>query len=77
MLNLISSVMLFFSSQTENEKRLTILGLALFAGLIFYLILDSTIKQKWIPKNGTLRSFLIFVFILTIIAGGVYIIFVK
>lgn len=73
----------FFSSiftmlaQNETEKSLTVLGLTLFAGFIFFLILDSIIKNKWVPKKGPVKKFLIFIFILVVIAVGLLIIFYK
>lgn len=76
MITFLSALSLILA-QNDAEKKITILGLALFAAFMFYLILDSTIKQKFIPKNGALRGFLIFVFIIIIIALFVYIIFVK
>ena len=63
--------------QTEKEKMFTVVGLAVFIDFLFFLILDSTIKQKYIPKNPAIRGFLIFLMILSIIALGVYFIFVK
>ncbi len=76
MLNLLSSITLFLA-QNAYEKKLTILGLALFAGLVFMLILDSIIKQKIVPKNDAVRGFLIFVFIVAVIAGLAYALFIK
>lgn len=64
-------------AQNELEKKLTIFGIACFAGFMFYLILDSTIKQKFIPKAGPIRGFLIFLFLLAIVAFIVYINYLK
>ena len=60
--------LVFMLAQNETEKSLTILGLTLFGGFMFFLILDSIIKGKWIPKKGPIRGFLIFIFIMVIIA---------
>ncbi len=68
---------IFMLAQNESEKTLTIVGLALFGALIFYLVLDSTIKGKFIPKKGPLRNFLIFIFIMVIIAIILICIFLK
>ena len=63
--------------QNEAEKTITSIGLAFFAAFIFYLILDSTIKQKFIPNNKAIRGFLIFIFLAASIACICYIIFIK
>lgn len=76
MLNLLNSLAVLLA-QNEAEKRATLIGLVLFGCFMFYLILDSVIKQKFIPKNGALRGFLIFFFVIIVIAILVYIIFVK
>lgn len=55
-------------AQNAREKNMTVIGIAFFAGFIFYLIVDSLIKGKLVPKKGPIRNFLIVVFILTIIA---------
>lgn len=68
---------LFLLAQNESEKTLTIVGLALFGAFIFYLILDSTIKGKLVPKKGPLRNFLIFIFIVIIVAIIMLCIFIK
>ena len=60
--------LVFMLAQNETEKSLTILGLALFGGLMFFLILDSLIKGKWIPKKGAARGFLCFILIMVVIA---------
>ena len=60
--------LVFMLAQNETEKSLTILGLALFGGFMFFLILDSLIKGKWIPKKGPVRGFLWFILIMVIIA---------
>ena len=76
MIEFLSSLSLLLA-QNEAEKNITILGIAFFAAFMFFLILDSTIKQKFVPKNGAIRGFLIFLFILAIVAFFVYTIFVK
>lgn len=64
-------------AQNETEKGLTVLGVTLFGGFIFFLILDSIIKNKWVPKKGPVKKFLIFIFILVVIAVALLIIFYK
>ncbi len=76
MTELLTAISLILA-QNEAEKTITTIGLAFFAAFIFYLILDSTIKQKFIPKNGAIRGFLIFIFILASVACICYIIFIK
>ena len=69
--------MIFMLAQNEKEKSLTVLGLTLFGGFIFILILDSIVKNNWVPKSDILRRFLIFIFVLVIIAVSMLIIFYK
>lgn len=60
--------LVFMLAQNDTEKSLTILGLTLFGGFMFMLILDSLIKGKWVPKKGPVRGFLIFILVMVIIA---------
>ena len=76
MIEILNSISIMLA-QNEAEKTITAIGIAFFAAFIFYLILDSTIKQKFIPKNPAIRGFLIFVFILAVVACVYYIIFIK
>ena len=76
MLSFLTSLSLLLA-QNEMEKKITLIGIAFFAAFMFFLALDSTIKQKFVPKNGVIRGFLIFLFILAIVAFFVYTIFVK
>lgn len=66
MFNYIFSLVMLLA-QTEKEKSITIVGLAFFAGFIFFLIMDTTIKGKFVPKKGPVKYFLIFLFILILI----------
>ena len=75
-MNVIASIM-FLLAQNETEKRLTILGVTLFAVLMCFLILDSLIKGQYIPKKGPIRGFLIFLLIVAVIAVNLLIIFYK
>ncbi len=54
-------------AQTEKEKKLTAVGLMLFAGFIFLLFLDASIKGKLVPKNVTFKTFLMFIFVIVIL----------
>lgn len=76
MISLICNIT-FLLAQNETEKDMTILGVTLFGAFIFFLILDSIIKGKWIPKKGPLRGFLIFLFSMAVIAIILLIIFYK
>ncbi len=62
------SQMRFLLEQTAAEKRATILSLALFAVLVFMLFLDSVIKNTIMPKNKNVKLFVIFLFMVTLIA---------
>lgn len=55
-------------AQNATEKSMTYIGIALFGGFMFFLILDSLIKGKYVPKKKNVRSFLIFLFIASVIA---------
>jgi len=76
MMSLICNIALMLA-QNETEKNMTILGVTLFCAFIFFLILDSIIKGKWVPKKGPLRGFLIFLFSIAVIAIILLIIFEK
>ncbi len=67
----------YMLAQNQLEKNLTIVGITLFSAFIFFLIVDSLIKGKFVPKKKDFRGFLIFVFILTIIAIILLIIYYK
>ena len=75
-MNVLASIM-FLLAQNDTERRLTILGVTLFAALMFFLILDSLIKGQYIPKKGPIRGFLIFLLIVAVIAVNLLIIFYK
>lgn len=55
-------------AQTEQEKQMTYLGLAIFGFFLFVLILDSMAKGKIIPKKGPMKSIVIFIFVVVVIA---------
>lgn len=76
MISYISSLALLLAQNAE-EKSLTYLGLALFAGFLFFLIVDTTIKGKYVPKKGVIRNFLIVLFVLVIIILIMLFIFYK
>ena len=76
MISAISSAV-FMLAQNSEEKSLTILGLALFAALMLFLIIDSLAKNKYIPKKGPIRGFLIFLLIVAVIVVNLLIIFYK
>lgn len=54
-------------AQTEQEKRMTYLGVALFGFFLLILILDSVAKGKFIPKKGPLKTTVIFMFVIVAI----------
>ena len=76
MITYISSLALLLAQNAE-EKSLTYIGLALFAGFLFFLIVDTTIKGKFVPKKPVMRNFLIVLFILVIILLILLFIFYK
>lgn len=55
-------------AQTEQEKRITSLGLIILAFVLFALVLDSLGKGKLIKSKGPLKSVLIFILIVVVIA---------
>lgn len=56
-------------AQTEQEKRMTILGLILFGFFLFVLVLDSFSKGKLIPSKGPLKKIVIFIFAIVVIVA--------
>lgn len=76
MLNALCLVSLMLA-QNETEKNLTKIGLAFFAVFIFMLILDTVVKHKIMPKSKPLQYFLIFLFVATIIALMLLLIYYK
>ena len=76
MISYVSSLALLLAQNAE-EKSLTYIGLALFAGFLFFLIVDTTIKGKYVPKKPVMRNFLIALFILVIILLTLLFIFYK
>ncbi len=76
MISYVSSLALLLAQNAE-EKSLTYIGLALFAGFLFFLIVDTTIKGKYVPKKPVMRNFLIVLFILVIILLTLLFIFYK
>ncbi len=68
---------IFMLAQNQAEKSLTILGVALFAGLMLFLLIDSMAKNQYIPKKGPIKGFLVFLFIAAIIIVNLLIIFYK
>ena len=55
-------------AQTAQEKNLTLLSVALLAGLFLILLLDATTKNVYVPKNQKLLGLIIFLFVAAIIA---------
>ena len=51
--------------QNEREKRMTIFGLALFAIFMLILFLDASIKHTIVPKNTNVKSFILFLLIIS------------
>ena len=64
-------------AQNSDERSLTLLGVALFAVLMLFLIIDSLAKNKYIPKKGPIRGFLVFLLIMAVIVINLLIIFYK
>lgn len=76
MISYISSIVMYLAQNAE-EKSLTYVGLAFFAGFLFFLIVDTTVKGRFVPKKSVIRHFLIFLFILVIILLIMLFIFYK
>lgn len=55
-------------AQTEGEKRMTIISVALFALFVLILLIDSVTKHTIVPKNANVRLFIIFLLICTLLA---------
>ncbi len=67
----------FMLAQNETEKRMTKIGLAFFALFVLLLIIDTTVKNKITPKSKPVQYFLIFMFIATIVALVLLLIYYK
>lgn len=76
MINSLGSLV-YMLAQNAAERRLTIIGVALFGAFILFLIMDSLAKGKYIPKKGPIRGFLIFLFIVIIVIFILLIIYYK
>ena len=76
MISYISTLALLLAQNAE-EKSLTYIGLALFAGFLFFLIVDTTIKGRFVPKKPVMRKFLIFLFVIIVIIIILLFIFYK
>ncbi len=62
------SVLNLLLEQTKAEKEFTIIGVSIFAVIVFMLLLDSVVKNKLVPKNKNVKLFIIFLFIASLIA---------
>lgn len=69
--------LVFLLAQNAEEKSITIVSVALFAAFLFYLIIDASVKGKLAPKKGPVKTFIIYLFIIAIIALILLIIFYK
>lgn len=67
----------YLLAQTEFEKRLTIVGIALFSAFLFFLIVDSLNKGRFVPKKKIFRIFLIILFIVAAVAIILLMIYYK
>ncbi len=76
MMSTIASIC-FMLEQNALEKDLTILGITMFGFLMFFLIIDSTVKNQYVPKKGPIRGFLIFLLIVAAIVVTLLIFFYK
>lgn len=61
------SNLIFMLAQNEDEKMWTLFGFTFLGAFLFFLIIDSTIKGKFVPKKGPLRKFMTFFFLVVIV----------
>lgn len=64
-------------AQNEIEKNMTKIGLGFFAVFLLVLIIDASVKNKYVPKNKSVQYFIIFLFIATIVALILLLIYYK
>lgn len=64
----INLVQMLILAQTEQEKNITYVGLALLAMFLLVLFLDSMAKGKFIPTKGPMKQIIIFMFVVVLIA---------
>ena len=76
-MNFILNSLVLLLAQNAEEKSITIVSVALFAAFMFYLFIDASIKGKWVPKKGPVKKFVVFIFIIAIVALTLLIIFYK
>lgn len=69
--------LVFMLAQNAIEKRLTIIGVAIFGAFLLFLIMDSLAKGNFVPKKGPIRGFLIFLFIIVIVVFILLMIYYK
>lgn len=71
------NALVFMLAQNAQEKSITIVSIALFAAFMFYLFIDASIKGKLVPKKGPVKTFVLYLFFIAIIALILLIIFYK
>ena len=76
MINYLSNI-IFMLAQNEGEKMWTLIGVTFLGAFIFFLIIDSTIKGKFVPKKGPLRKFLTFLFLVIVVVVILLLIYNK
>lgn len=64
----IDFIKMFILAQTEQEKKITYVGLALLALFLFVLFLDSIAKGKVIPTKGPMKTIVIFMLVVVLLA---------
>ena len=55
-------------AQTEAEKSMTIISVALFAMFMLILLIDSVTKHTIVPKNSNVKLFIIFLLVCALVA---------
>ena len=76
MLNKLYTI-IYMLEQNATEKRFTKLGIALFVGLLVILLIHTTIKDGLLPKSNAVKYFIIFLFIISVVALILLLIFYK
>lgn len=64
-------------AQNETEKSKTLIGFTFLGVFIGIMVLDSIIKNKYVPKKGPMRAFLICMFLAIVIIVGFLLIYNK
>lgn len=65
-MNILLNIMSLLLEQNEIEKRLTSIGLVILVILFLVLVIDSIVKERFVPKSGLVRGIILVCLLLAI-----------